>query len=447
MERYTEQVHYDDVQPFSDDEDDEDDIKKRKTKTEKIVLKNDFGEMRKRQRPCVIRFHKVTKLKNSELFFLRVLQLYMPWRSEDELKGDFDTYEEKYDEVESLIKPNVEKHEPYIDLDYDDLNHPYLSEEDDDEIDDDFSMINPELLDLDLEEAGNNTNTVPVAATTIDNIMLPTAEFHDMCSKLNEEQMYMFNYIMRYAIKSRFAERNDEETPEPFHIFLSGGAGVGKSFLTTVIYEYLKRVLKYHGQTLNEPSVLITASTGKAAVGIGGTTLHSAFHLPTRNNTLAQSKTRRPGHERLHELRNRLKFFKVLLIDEISMLGDITWEDLDIYLQHIMQNDLLFGGVSVVGIGDFLQLPPVNAYTVYSVLHRVGYKVFNKPLWSHFFLHELVQIVRQSSDPLFAKLLNRVREGKHTEDDLKEIQKLADVDTTHWPHEYIKSLKQVTKAC
>ena len=126
IESYTEPVHYDDVQPFSDDEDDEDDIKKRKTKTEKIVLKNDFGEMRKRQRPCVIRFHKVTKLKNSELFFLRILQLYMPWRSEDELKGDFETYEEKYDEVESFIKPNVEKHEPYIDLDYDDLNHPYL---------------------------------------------------------------------------------------------------------------------------------------------------------------------------------------------------------------------------------------------------------------------------------------------------------------------------------
>ncbi len=102
-----------------------------------------------------------------------------------------------------------------------------------------------------------------------------------------------------------------------------------------------------------------------------------------------------------------------------------------------MQNDLLFGGVSIAGIGDFLQLPPVNAYTVYSVLHRVGYKVFNKPLWSNFFLHELVQIVRQSSDPQFAQLLNRVREGKHTDDDLKEIQKLADVDTTHWPHQYL----------
>ena len=45
-----------------------------------IVLKNDLGKMRKRSRPCVIRFHKVSKLKSPEEYYLRILQLYMPWR-------------------------------------------------------------------------------------------------------------------------------------------------------------------------------------------------------------------------------------------------------------------------------------------------------------------------------------------------------------------------------
>ena len=63
-----------------------------------IVLKNDLGEMRKRSRPCVIRFHKVSKLKCAEEYYLRVLQLYMPWRKEDDLKHVNDSYESKFKE-------------------------------------------------------------------------------------------------------------------------------------------------------------------------------------------------------------------------------------------------------------------------------------------------------------------------------------------------------------
>lgn len=60
---------------------------------------------------------------------------------------------------------------------------------------------------------------------------------------------------------SRFAEDNNMEPIEPDHIFLSGGAAVGKSFLSKVIIEYLKRVMKCHGQNLDQPAVLVIAST------------------------------------------------------------------------------------------------------------------------------------------------------------------------------------------
>ena len=65
-----------------------------------IVLKKELGEMRKRSRPCVMRYHKVSKMKDSEQYYLKLLQLYMPWRNEDEIKGYCHSYEEKFGQVE-----------------------------------------------------------------------------------------------------------------------------------------------------------------------------------------------------------------------------------------------------------------------------------------------------------------------------------------------------------
>ena len=53
---------------------------------------------------------------------------------------------------------------------------------------------------------------------------------------------------MQYVAHCKLAEKNNELPPKPFQIFLSGGAGVGKSFLIKAITEYLKRVLRYPNQ-------------------------------------------------------------------------------------------------------------------------------------------------------------------------------------------------------
>ena len=50
-------------------------------------------------------------------------------------------------------------------------------------------------------------------------------------------------------------------------------------------------------------------------------------------------------------------------------------------------------------------------------------------LWEKFQLHELVEIVRQSSHPDFGQLLNRVQEGKHTDNVIQIIKALANLDT------------------
>ena len=111
--------------------------------------------------------------------------------------------------------------------------------------------------------------------------------------------------------------------PKPFQIFLSGGAGIGKSFLIKAITEYLKQVLRYRNQNLDQPSVLVATSSRKAAAGINGITLQSAFHLPVKSG-LKSYKCKRPSDETLHMLRSKYQHLKVLIIDEISMMGKET---------------------------------------------------------------------------------------------------------------------------
>ena len=90
-------------------------------------------------------------------------------------------------------------------------------------------------------------------------------------------------------------------------------------------------------------------------------------------------------------------------------------------------------------IGDFLQLPPVKQLGVFMHTRKGTYKAFNGSLWQELFkLHELVEIVRPSSDPEFAQMLNIIREGKQTTDDLKQIKNLEHTDTSSWPNEFVK---------
>ena len=86
-------------------------------------------------------------------------------------------------------------------------------------------------------------------------------------------------------------------------------------------YQIVLWVLRYPNQNLDQPSVLETASTGKAATDINGITLHSAFHLPVKSG-LKSYKYKEPSDETPRMLRNKYQYLKVLIIDEISMTGE-----------------------------------------------------------------------------------------------------------------------------
>lgn len=85
---------------------------------------------------------------------------------------------------------------------------------------------------------------------------------------------------MQFTLHCKLAEKNHELPSKPFRMFLSGFAGVSKSFLITTITKYVKRVLRYPKQYLDQLYVLVTVSTGKYAISVNRISLHSQFHLP-----------------------------------------------------------------------------------------------------------------------------------------------------------------------
>ena len=124
------------------------------------------------------------------------------------------------------------------------------------------------------------------------------------------------------------------------------------------------RVLRKEGQHPDTPTIILTASTGKAAVNIGGTTLHTAFSLPCRKSG-ESNNYQRPPPQTLNTLRMKYSILKIIVIDEISMIGGETLSNLNQTLQHIFECDKPFGNISILAVGDLLHLNPVGDRPIY----------------------------------------------------------------------------------
>ena len=129
------------------------------------------------------------------------------------------------------------------------------------------------------------------------------------------------------------------------NVFVTGEAGTGKSFL---IHHY---ILKH------APKTPILASTGAAAVLVGGRTFHSFFSLGILEG--GKRKTIE-GALKNGKLRKRLRECKEIIIDEISMLPGIVLSTAEEICRLHRENDEPWGGIRVIAVGDFAQLPPVT---------------------------------------------------------------------------------------
>lgn len=179
------------------------------------------------------------------------------------------------------------------------------------------------------------------------------------------------------------------------NVFLTGEAGTGKSFL---LHHY---ILRY------SPKAPVLASTGAAAVLIGGRTFHSFFGLGIleggRERTV--DKAIKNG-----KLRKRLKECEEIVIDEISMLPGEVLATAEEIVRTVREIDAPWGGLRVVAVGDFAQLPPVTrsfSQRDWGFLH---------PVWKY---SEFQTICLQSPiryiDSEFYEVLNTIRLGDMSE--------------------------------
>ena len=120
------------------------------------------------------------------------------------------------------------------------------------------------------------------------------------------------------------------------------------------------------------------------------------------------------------------------------MVGNMTLNFINIRLQQLMGTKEVFGGLSVIAVGDLYQLKPVNDKLICLDLEK-GASSLGRNLWKELFtMYELVDIMRQKDDLAFAQLLNRLRLNEMTEEDKQKLQnRVVNPDTDDYPKDAV----------
>lgn len=222
------------------------------------------------------------------------------------------------------------------------------------------------------------------------------------------------------------------------NVFLTGEPGSGKTHTVNRFVSWLRE----HGV---EPAV--TASTGIAATHIAGHTIHSWSGIGVRQELTKYDLNRITSNKRVI---NRVNSAHTLIIDEISMLSARTFALVETACRAIRGGSIPFGGLQVVLVGDFFQLPPIVAReeenTTEENIFGAGIAetqslfAFNSPLWRALKLNVcyLSEQYRQD-DKVFLEILSAIRSGTISAQhrDMLETRlthQVADGATQFFPH-------------
>lgn len=391
---------------------------------------------KKRNKQKVIRFVNFKKGQDLHNHYRELLLLFYPWRKQDDILGSTSCFEQRYRQLKSIIEMKRLEYTKEDNVILENVQDIFENNDNDPfpqhivpQVtpntgfqDHELSQITPmisETFSSFLPTADNQAfydigQDIGVAINSEHSELwlpscLPDNEYLGLVHSLNIKQQEIFFHILK-SFKTQC---------EPLYLFITGGAGVGKSRVLKAIFQSLQRhFVKNIQENPDTLKIILTAPTGKAAYNIKGTTIHSALNIPVSQGFKYQPLT----SEKLNTLRTKLKDLKVMIIDEISMVGNSMLLYIHLRLQSIMHSDKPFGGVSILAFGDFYQLKPVFDNWIFNDLTR-NYGALATNLWTHLFnMFELDEIMRQKNDQNFAKLLNRLREGQHTANDVETLR-------------------------
>ncbi|XP_065926103.1 ATP-dependent DNA helicase PIF1-like [Magallana gigas] len=422
-----------------------------KTPNENVFeLQNSKGFIQKRTRtkPAVIRYPRFRVDKMSEKYYQCLLQLFLPHERATQLKPPaFDLYQTFYENghVKTKNDQNLQAVKLLVDR-----NHAKFAENEEmisnaqetfktiGEPQDAWASLCPET-ELMRKECMEERSTLNVLDDHVDEIpdMETEANSADVMFKvqqnnqsreeamhiiqnLNETQRNIFYYVRDWCL-----EKSSGQNPDPFHVFITGGAGTGKSHVIKAIHYEASRLLAKNMSTPDSLAVLLTAFTGTAAFNIGGNTIHHLFSMP-KFMRLPYEPLK---EQTLSELRIHLQDLNVLVIDEVSMVYKRLLYYIHERLVQIKKSKEPFGGVSVIAVGDFYQLPPVKQRKDERLYKdNISYPVDH---WQELFkVVELSEIMRQKQDIPFAEVLNSLR--------TRELQEPLTNETLSMLHECVR---------
>ena len=410
-----------------------------------ITLQNGLGCMRKRKKEAIIRWHNFNPEKEPEKHFRSCIMLFMPWREENKLCGNYKSYTDRYHvEINKIqkIEDLFIHHEEEINDAFQQLQtvgppedawdslapgteesqHAAQQEGITDERPMAQEDIQTHIKQIINEQPQSKNDSLSLKYTKEARKEILTAKkYNKYMQHLNEEQKVVVMYHRKWCKETVIALKQNKPV-KPYCLFLSGPGGVGKSHVVRLIHMDTIKLLQCAQQiTAEDVPILLTAATGVAAHNIDGIMIHSAFLLNDRRSS--HSTYYRLGADTLNTLQLHLEQLMVVIIDEISMIGAETLYKIHMRLQEIKglnYSDTRFGNVTIIAVGDLYQLPPLKDKKIYDI---PGSNYDPNPISLHgslwqenFNFHELKHIVRQK-DQHFAQLLNRVHEAQITEDD------------------------------
>lgn len=200
-----------------------------------------------------------------------------------------------------------------------------------------------------------------------------------------------------------------EDCDKGLNVFISGPGGTGKSLLIDIFNQRYSSVR----------NLSICALTGVAAelLGCNAKTIHSWSGITSQKNETSATID--------YVIKSKMSVKRwrqtdILIVDEVSMMSKKYFELLDAVGKKIRNNDKPFGGIQLIFLGDFYQLPPVGDDCDIDT----GRFCFESELWNHTFQSTilLTKIFRQS-DKLFMKVLKQIRMGGISENSFQTLQK------------------------
>lgn len=340
-------------------------------------------QLRPRANPPILQYYPLYKPDNVENYYRVKAMLHHPFTKLADLKGSYPAWKAFHDNCIStqchhkpdfMDKPVVE---PVVDDEFEDLSGledilerpswadmagqlpPRYGEAAEDwgdlgsrEIDISYDW---RLHIVDTEMTAIDGDTFWKQQKEEDPAIQAFAHSQSASDSINPAQRQVYDYIdSHYEHELRYGV--DQSSQLLLHI--DGSAGSGKSFLIEVLSSHIAEVARRHGKP--DP-IARCAPTGVAAHNINGRTIHGLFNINPQSRTTEIKDAQRSY------LQLTLKDIRYIIIDEKSMIGLHLFGQIDACCREANPHcrDIPFGGINIIVIGDFAQLPPVFAKPLY----------------------------------------------------------------------------------